>query len=248
MYFKLIPLLLNLSILPSALSYPQESEPCSTYTTPTTTPDAASTSSTTTTSSPTQSYGLGTLTSWDPDRPWLDSLKVENGGLSFVLGATGAGIYCPTGVNPCPDSGELVVYWPNWGLNVEVPGGQQTFISFSGLLTYTQAHSIYMPNGPALADTGIWTFHSLAIPSGDLCPGNSPHYNCAPALGYWSFVLPNGTDTGVLACPLSGCSVDGPLYTLYVQEPLFNVTGCTRLKGVKVHSWEGENPAAWQYY
>jgi hypothetical protein len=46
-----------------------------------------------------------------------------------------------------------------------VPGGQQGYINPSGLVTYTQAHSAYVPPGSFY---GGWTQHTIETRTGTL--------------------------------------------------------------------------------
>ncbi|XHF98387.1 hypothetical protein AWENTII_001940 [Aspergillus wentii] len=62
---------------------------------------------------------------------------------SFWLGGETAS-YCPLKTG-CPPGKETVFAPGGTGLNVEVPGGQQVYINPDGALSFTQAHSAYIP-------------------------------------------------------------------------------------------------------
>jgi len=108
---------------------------------------------------------LLTLTASLPGNP-LHGLAVNADGESFALGGSPS-YYCPSSVEPnCPNTTETV-FTPGLGaldvshtcesrdfghnaddsLQVEVPGGQQVYISSDGELGFTQAHSAYVPPG-----------------------------------------------------------------------------------------------------
>tara|TARA_R110002003_G_scaffold63_7_gene5852 strand:+ start:13686 stop:14000 length:315 start_codon:yes stop_codon:yes gene_type:complete len=75
-------------------------------------------------------------------------------------------------------------------LGVIVPGGQQVYVAPDGALSYTQAHSAY-------------------IPTGSIVDGFSREYPAAgQQFGYLNF------DTGFVACPASG---EGNGYQVFGQ-------------------------------
>lgn len=71
-------------------------------------------------------------------------------GGKFWLGGPGPSSYCPEQVQPnCPPGTDtsFVGGTEYLSLNVMVPGGQQIYIAPDGSMSYTQAHSAYVPPG-----------------------------------------------------------------------------------------------------
>jgi len=78
----------------------------------------------------------------------IQYLALNAAGQKFWLGGNTAS-YCPTTVNPCPP-GNVTVILGGYSMDTEVPGGQQIYVAPDGSLSFTQAHSIYIPTGSAL--------------------------------------------------------------------------------------------------
>ncbi|KAK6351442.1 hypothetical protein TWF718_004602 [Orbilia javanica] len=78
--------------------------------------------------------------------------QVNASGQKFYIGLEKPSSYCPTPPVPaksCP-SGKYtsVVFGSGYAsLNVQVPGGQRIYVAPDGSLSYTQAHSAYIPPG-----------------------------------------------------------------------------------------------------
>ena len=117
-----------------------------------------------------------TLKTFNPGAP-LNGQKIHASGQAFYLGLDGPTTYCPPNVDPnCPYptdtivAGALSAMWlcisvsilllppshiaqfKRWVfgnnlIQVEVPGGQQTFVRPEGSIGYTQAHSASVPAG-----------------------------------------------------------------------------------------------------
>jgi len=109
---------------------------------------------------------------------------------------------------------------------VTVPGGQQMYVTPGGEVGYTQAHSMYMPEGSAL--TGF-----------TLTPG--PGRDHAARYSFEGF-----GGKGFMACP----SADRSFYQVFVAMrnatvPTGNVHDCVKFKAV-ASEYTGDS-AAWQY-
>jgi hypothetical protein len=72
-------------------------------------------------------------------------------GGKFYLGGGAPSSYCPTeiGAENCPPGNSTVLAGGDntLSLGVLVPGGQQVYVDADGSLSYTQAHSAYLPEG-----------------------------------------------------------------------------------------------------
>lgn len=106
-----------------------------------------------------------TITAIRPASP-IQHMQMNAGGLKFWLGGQTSS-YCPTQVGICPPGNQTVFiaggsYMVStqppttnppsltYNQDVEVPGGQQVYVDPSGALSFTQAHSIYIPPGSAI--------------------------------------------------------------------------------------------------
>ena len=80
--------------------------------------------------------------------------RVEASGRKFYIGIEKPSTYCPTPPVPadsCPSGKSTVLGWSNGPhMNVMVPGGQQIYIDPDHSLSYTQAHSGFIPPGSTL--------------------------------------------------------------------------------------------------
>lgn len=79
----------------------------------------------------------------------LQSLTARGG--KFYLGGPGPSSYCPVEQvgSACPPGNSTVLAGGDETLSmgVIVPGGQQVYVGPDGALSYTQAHSAYIPEG-----------------------------------------------------------------------------------------------------
>jgi hypothetical protein len=114
----------------------------------------------------------------------LNGQAVNAAGGAFYLGLSEPGSYCPSGTQ-CPEVtttlfaglDALWVYfsfisWPRFRIitdkscvQVEVPGGQQVYVTTSGEISFTQAHSASLPSDVAQgAFTNITVVSDCAAP------------------------------------------------------------------------------------
>ncbi|KAF2963344.1 hypothetical protein GQX73_g10230 [Xylaria multiplex] len=85
-------------------------------------------------------------TVWSKD---ITKAVVNASGGKFYIGRP-TQTYCPDGVVDCSHfTGTETVFVPGYdgrlGLRVNVPGGQQVYVAPDGSLSFTQAHSAYIP-------------------------------------------------------------------------------------------------------
>ncbi|KAK3207764.1 hypothetical protein GRF29_96g387428 [Pseudopithomyces chartarum] len=120
------------TLLTSVLALPQ-------YATPSPTPSP----------SPSPYFGVISARSASP----IHLLPLQASGGKFYLGGTPSG-YCPVeavGQEVCDEyPGNTTTLAGGYGtlsLGVVVPGGQQVYVAPDGALSYTQAHSAYVPEG-----------------------------------------------------------------------------------------------------
>ncbi|KAI0547051.1 hypothetical protein F4679DRAFT_555672 [Xylaria curta] len=92
--------------------------------------------------------------------PYIIDQEINASGGKFYVNKP-TETYCPSGVNglDCSDfdGSETVFdlgYNDGMGLDVTVPGGQQVYIAPDGSLSFTQAHSAYIPPGSTVF--GFW--------------------------------------------------------------------------------------------
>ncbi|EOD48974.1 hypothetical protein GTA08_BOTSDO10587 [Neofusicoccum parvum] len=104
--------------------------------------------------------------------------SINAAGSKFWIGKETSS-YCPSEVVDCaPYPGNVTVFAggdPTLGLSTAVPGGQQVYIAPDGSLSFTQAHSAYIPEGSVTdgfttsqsSGFGIlsWTNGFIACPS-----------------------------------------------------------------------------------
>ncbi|KAE8152403.1 hypothetical protein BDV25DRAFT_67183 [Aspergillus avenaceus] len=147
-------------------------------------------------------------------------LPMNAAGQKFWLGGETSS-YCPIS-SGCPD-GKYTVFAAGGGaLDVVVPGGQQVYVDEDGALSFTQAHSAYIPPGSSL--------------------GPFEHKPGKP-FGYYSF---NGWGaTGFMACPTedSRWQVFAAIHNATV--PQGNVNDCIGFSALAVPS--NATAGAWQY-
>ncbi|KAL1793840.1 hypothetical protein ACET3X_007261 [Alternaria dauci] len=108
-------------------------------------------------------------------------------GTKFYLGGGPPSSYCPAetiGAENCPPGNTTVLAGGDvtLGLGVVVPGGQQVYVAPDGALSYTVAHSAYIPEG-----SHVDGFSRTAPANGN-------------AFGYLNF------DTGFVACPAANAT------------------------------------------
>jgi hypothetical protein len=167
----------------------------------------------------------------------LQSLTARGG--KFYLGGGPPSAYCPVAQvgDACPSGNTTVLAGGDKTLSmgVIVPGGQEVYIAPNGAMSYTQAHSAYVPEG------SIRDEFSREEPTG----GN--------AFGYLNF------ETGFVACPAvapeTGYQVFGQVDgATFGSECL----GFNMLTGKSTPSFDtrmsandfivaGDQPGAWQY-
>jgi hypothetical protein len=149
----------------------------------------------------------------------LQPLTARGG--KFYLGGPGPSSYCPVEVvgDACPPGNTTVLAGGNGGLSlgVIVPGGQQVYVAPDGSLSYTVAHSAYIPPG-SIVDQ----FSREAPAEGQ-------------AFGYLNF------ETGFVACPAG----EGQGYKVFgqVQGGTYG-PDCLGFNALTV---AGDKPGAWQY-
>ncbi|QPG95080.1 hypothetical protein C2857_007595 [Epichloe festucae Fl1] len=75
---------------------------------------------------------------------------LEASGNKFWIGKP-TSTYCPLNAEECPKGKDTTIWVGNelttCGMNVVVPGGQQVYVAPDGSLSYTQAHSAFVPPG-----------------------------------------------------------------------------------------------------
>jgi hypothetical protein len=140
----------------------------------------------------------------------------------FYLGGKGPSSYCPeevVGPENCPAGNVTTFAGGNQtlSLGVVVPGGQQVYVAPDGALSYTQAHSAYIPPGSTV--TG---FSRTKAPNSD-------------AFGYLNW------EKGFIACP--GAAEDG----WQVYGNIANGTFSNDCLGFSAIASPGNAPGAWQY-
>lgn len=143
---------------------------------------------------------FGVISSRSASPIHLQPLTARGG--KFYLGAGPPSSYCPAetiGAANCPPGNTTVFAGGDktLSLGVVVPGGQQVYVAADGALSYTTAHSAYIPAG------SIVDQFSKTAPSN----GNS--------FGYLNF------ETGFVACPVGGA---GAGYQVYGQTQNFEAS------------------------
>ncbi|KAI4241877.1 MAG: hypothetical protein L6R40_004276 [Gallowayella cf. fulva] len=161
--------------------------------------------------------------------------SVNANGQAFWIGKDTA-TYCP--LNPasqCPPGNLTVFAAGNGGASLYdvVPGGQQIYVAPNGKLSYTQAHSGYIPPGSA-----VQTF-------------NATKGTVNGQLGSFTFKGLGGS--GFLACPSKKSKTNGYPYQVFVDVAALSdkdvPSGCKKdCLGFSALTapYDGQ-PAAWQY-
>ncbi|KAE8140767.1 hypothetical protein BDV38DRAFT_9724 [Aspergillus pseudotamarii] len=142
-------------------------------------------------------------------------LPMTASGQKFYLGGETSS-YCPL-TEGCPPGDQTVFAPGGYGLSVVVPGGQQVYVDPNGALSFTQAHSAYIPEGSAVGpfnykpgeDYGYYTFNGWGASGFMACPTEDkrwqvfaavqnatvPKGNVAECIGF-SALAPNATAPG----------------------------------------------------
>ncbi|XDG05956.1 hypothetical protein ABKA04_005571 [Annulohypoxylon sp. FPYF3050] len=173
------------------------------------------------------------LTVFAPDTN-IDGAALNAAGQGFYSGTSGPATYCPEDVGKrCPEVQGTLVYSGMTGMAVAVPGGQSIYVSPSGTVEYTRAHSTAIPPGSFI---GGW-FNKTILS------------DCEPTRYVMDFVSTDGTNIGgVKLCPNieSWMSGTGASYRLYVGTKNFNQTNCHDAVGLNLNPVEAD-VGCWQY-
>lgn len=149
----------------------------------------------------------------------LQPLTARGG--KFYLGGGPPSSYCPVEQvgSACPPGNTTVLAGGDktLSLGVIVPGGQQVYVAPDGALSYTVAHSAYIPTGSVVDE------FSREAPSG----GN--------IFGYLNF------ETGFVACPAG----EGNGYQVFGQVD--GATFAPECLGFNALAVATDAPGAWQY-
>ncbi|KAF2495697.1 hypothetical protein BU16DRAFT_429576, partial [Lophium mytilinum] len=138
-------------------------------------------------------------------------------GQKFYFNGPPTSSYCPLNPSECP-TGDETVFSSDYsattlGLYVEVPGGQQVYIGPDGAMSFTQAHSAYIPENSTQIG---WSRVE-----------DSPNY------GTLSF------EGGLVACPVAGkgYQVFGLLPNIDYDPQCLGFTAAT-LNATEVGAWQ----------
>ncbi|EAW08518.1 putative IgE binding protein [Aspergillus clavatus NRRL 1] len=146
----------------------------------------------------------------------VDRLRLAASNLSFSLGGQTT-TFCPL-QDGCPPGNHTVIDASGGALDVIVPGGQRIFINPAGAVSFTQAHSTFIPPGSTLG----------------------PFFQ---SQGVWHFRGPGAFD--FMACPTPSRIWQVFAAQRNVTVPLGNVTACVRFVAVVIPFLTG--PGAFQY-
>jgi len=162
----------------------------------------------------------------------LDGQVINAAGNLFYLGLSSPATYCPsTVVANCPPVTGTVASADLTALFVEVPGGQAIYVANNGALSFTVAHSAGEGTGSFVGGFVQVTYTS----------------SCSPTLTVLTWVAPDKSTEGILACPNTLPYTNGT-YQIYAKTPAFNLTGCTALTGILPTYLPANAPfGAWQY-
>jgi len=178
------------------------------------------------TASPSPSgYTVMSLRSASP----IHFLQMNAAGLRFYLGGQ-TNTSCAIAANECPPGNETVFTYPYNGLSIEVPGGQELYVTPQGQLGYTQAHSAYYPPGSVLDPLTYTPVSDAAFEA---------------YVGTTAF-----NATGFMACPTANqtSTASWQVYAAMANAtvPSGNINDCLGFDAVAL-SYDGPLPAAWQY-
>jgi hypothetical protein len=170
-------------------------------------------------------------------------LPLQARGGKFYLGGAPPSSYCPVEVvgDACPPGNTTVLVGGDKTLSmgVVVPGGQEVYIGPDGAMSYTIAHSVFVPEG-SVRDQ--WSREAPATPT--------------QAFGYLHF------ETGFVACPSAGNATDYQVFgqvdgAKFGPECLgFNMlagtfpgssTSLKKKHRLTIRTVDVEGPGAWQY-
>ncbi|KAJ5887615.1 hypothetical protein N7495_007656 [Penicillium taxi] len=154
-------------------------------------------------------------------------MQMNAQGLKLWLGGQTSS-YCPDMITDCP-AGTRTVFSPGGNSlctdrkqDVEVPGGQQVYVTSSGALSFTQAHSASIPEGSHI---GGFAYE----------PGKP-----------WAHYVYNGWNTtGLMACPTEDKRWQVFSAAQNATVPLGNVNDCLSFSTIAL-TYDGVVPA-WQY-
>ncbi|CAO2654418.1 Nn.00g111510.m01.CDS01 [Neocucurbitaria sp. VM-36] len=179
-------------------------------------PPAPSSSATPTPSGPSY-FGVMSARSASP----IHLLQLTARGGKFYLGGPGPSSYCPVEQvgDACPPGNSTVLAGGDktLALGVVVPGGQQVYVAPDGSLSYTVAHSAYIPTGSIIDQ------FSVEAPAD------------GQAFGYLHF------ETGFVACPAG----EGQGYKVFGQVQ--GGTYGPECLGFSALTVATDEPGAWQY-
>jgi len=160
----------------------------------------------------------------------LNGLAVNADGEAFWLGLKEPGTYCPlSNQSLCPAGTETIFDDASY-LWVEVPGGQETYVTQDGAWEFTQAHSSSVPTNATVGGWEIVTVNNLF--------GN--------IVTFWSWPSSSTSVGGTYACP--GTGEDTGLYQIFAGTEDFDQTDCVALQGLlPVDQPDSSVYGAWQY-
>jgi len=178
--------------------------------------------------------GQFTLTVYQPNSP-LDGQVVNAAAEALYLGLKGPSSYCPVVDQALCPAGNETIFAGMSAMFVEVPGGQQIYVTTGGVIGYTIAHSSDIPPGSYIGD-----FTNITLKS-----------DCSPpvTLINWQSPATNGVVTkGILACPHVPYYENGTAtYQIYANTPAFNQTDCVKVEGLLPHDTPSGVFGAWEY-
>ncbi|KAF6791349.1 IgE-binding protein [Colletotrichum sojae] len=173
-----------------------------------------------------------TLTAYAPGHRAIHGQPINADGSHFLIGLEVPFTYCPALPSiSCPPGVSTVVDEDLTHLRVATPGGQAIYIPPSGLVSYTRAHSSYMPPGSTIAG-----FYAKVLAS-----------DCSAEVSrVLDFVSADGTGlAGVYACP----NPDTPNTWLLVaagRQSRALRGDCVLLEGLEMRASDVDI-GAWQY-
>ncbi|ORY61528.1 uncharacterized protein BCR38DRAFT_411394 [Pseudomassariella vexata] len=164
----------------------------------------------------------------------IHGANLDAAALGFYSGMSGPATYCPPEVGTyCPPVEGSLVTFGMGGMAVEVPGGQFIYVSPTGQVKYTQAHSNDMPPGSFFRG---W-FEKTVISE------------CEPTIEVIDFLTNDGSNIGgLMLCPdiSSFMTGTGASYQLYAKTPNFSLTNCVEAVGLVMHSNDA-SVGCWEY-